>query len=575
MAGRIPREFIDDLIARIDLVDLMDARVTLKKSGANYSARCPFHSEKTPSFTVSREKQFYHCFGCGAHGNAINFLMDYERMSFVEAVESLAESMGIQLPSDASPLGAHEPKDSGAQALYDVQEEAAKFYARQLRSHPEAARAVAYLKARGVSGEMAKRFLLGYAQSAWRNLPDSLSVDRLLTAGLLIRKEQGGTYDRFRDRIMFPIRDRRGRVIAFGGRVIEQGTPKYLNSPETPVFTKHKELYGLYELLQVLRKPERIVVVEGYMDVIALAQYGIPYAVATLGTATSAEHVALLFRYARDLIFCFDGDAAGQGAAWKALEASLPSLREGRSVRFLTLPANYDPDSLVRDEGAEAFESRLDAATPLSEFLFQRLADGVDLKTLEGRANLFNTAKPLLDKLPDGVFREMMVSRLSELTGQTIVEISANSSKLVQNVKRSGSERSRPSALRIVLALVLQRPALFSEIDSNSRACLEGLEKGGALVRKLFALLDEQPDLTAGAILEKFRGEEEERQIRALCVWDTLIPAEGMQAELHDALKRIRHQARRDRLDSLLTKAQTARLCEDERREMRDLLVDR
>ncbi|WP_045225093.1 DNA primase [Methyloterricola oryzae] len=577
MAGKIPRAFIEDLVARIDLVDLIDARIPLKRSGANYSARCPFHSEKTPSFSVSREKQFYHCFGCGAHGNAINFLMEYDRLSFVEAVEWLADSAGLSVPVESEGRGVRQEEQGPAlQGLYEVQEKAARFYAAQLRAHPGGERAVAYLKERGLEGETARRFLVGYAPPGWRSLPENLgSPEQLLAAGLAIRNEQGGIYDRFRDRIMFPIRDRRGRVIAFGGRVLGEGTPKYLNSPETAVFVKHRELYGLHELLAALRKPERILVAEGYMDVISLAQAGVINAVATLGTATSAEHVKTLFRFCREVIFCFDGDRAGHSAAWKALDASLPAMREGRSVRFLMLPDGQDPDSLVQAEGKAEFERRMDAAAPLSDYFFAQLAERHELGAMEGRAALIGEAKPLLEKLPESVYRDMMYERLGDLAGRSQVPIGSKSTKLERKPGLGRTERTRPSALRVLVALLLQRPSLVSQIDDPARTSLVRLEKGGTLISKLLALINEKPDITAGGIVERFRGDAEENQVKALLVWDAMIPPEGVEAEFGDALRKVLKQEQKDRLDALLSKVEQTKLSAEELEEMKALLADR
>ncbi len=576
MAGKIPRAFIEDLVARIDLVDLIDARIPLKRSGANYSARCPFHSEKTPSFSVSREKQFYHCFGCGAHGNAINFLMEYDRLAFVEAVEWLADSAGLSVPVENEEKGDRQEQGPALQGLYEVQEKAARFYAAQLRAHPEGARAVAYLKDRGLEGETARRFLVGYAPPGWRSLPENLGPpEQLLAAGLAIRNEQGGIYDRFRDRIMFPIRDRRGRVIAFGGRVLGEGTPKYLNSPETAVFVKHRELYGLHELLAALRKPERILVVEGYMDVISLAQAGVINAVATLGTATSVEHVKILFRFCREIVFCFDGDRAGHSAAWKALDASLATMREGRSVRFLMLPDGHDPDSLVRLEGRGEFERRMDAAAPLSDYFFAQLAERHDLGAMEGRAAVIGEARPLLEKLPESVYRDMMYERLDELAGRSQAPIGSKSTKLERRPGLVRTERTRPSALRVLVALLLQRPSLVSQIDAPARTGLVRLEKGGTLISKLLALIDEKPDITAGGIVERFRGEAEENQVKALLAWDTMIPPEGVEAEFGDALRKVLKQEQKDRLDALLSKVEQTKLSAEELDEMKALLADR
>jgi len=578
MAGKIPREFIDDLIARVDLVDLIDARVPLKKSGVNYLARCPFHNEKSPSFNVNREKQFYHCFGCGASGNAIGFLMEYERQSFVEAVETLAESLGLAVPRETHD-GARREQEPGGQPLYQVLEQAAEFYARQLREHPEAARARDYLKGRGLSGEIARLFQLGYAPPGWRSLPGGFAADHLLAAGLAVSKEGGGFYDRFRDRVMFPIRDRRGRVVGFGGRVMGDDKPKYLNSPETPTFKKHLEVYGLHELLTALRKPERIVIVEGYMDVIALAQHGIPNSVATLGTATSADHARLLFRYAKELVFCFDGDTAGRAAAWKALEASLPALREGRSIRFLMLPQQHDPDSLVREEGRAGFEARLAEAQPLSDYLFQHLSEDIDLGSIEGRASLFQAASPLLGKLPEGVFKSMMRARLDKLSGHPAAPSRVKPHRPRPPTPSLPPERGKPSNLRIILALLIQNPGLFAFVDAESRFELERDEKAGPLARKLFAILDERPGINSGGLLERFRGEEEERQVRALGVLEIPLSASDTQTEFRHTLDKfvaqVKEQFRGQRLEWLENKAASigfAKLDETEREEYRRLM---
>ncbi len=367
MAGRIPHAFIDDLLARTDIVDLIGQRIPLRKAGKDFQSRCPFHDERSPSFTVSPDKQFYYCFGCGAHGSAIGFLMEHDRLTFREAVEELAQRAGLTVPSDGEPVRAG--PDQGP--LLQVLEQASQLYRQQLRAHPEAARAVDYLKGRGLTGEIAGRYGLGYAPSGWDFLLSRLGRDpagrqRLLQAGL-ITDQDGRAYDRLRERIVFPIRDRRGRVIGFGGRVLGDGKPKYLNSPETPVFHKGRELYGLYEAQKARRKLERLLVVEGYLDVIALAQFGIDYAVATLGTATTPEHLQLLLRSAPELVFCFDGDRAGRDAAWKALQTALPLATGNQSLRFLFLPEGEDPDTLVRSEGREPFEQRLQRAQPLSE----------------------------------------------------------------------------------------------------------------------------------------------------------------------------------------------------------------
>ena len=419
--ARIPQKFIDDLLDRVDIVEVIDRRVKLKKTGKNFSACCPFHDEKTPSFSVNPGKQFYYCFGCGAGGNALGFLMDYERLEFPEAVESLAQTVGLQVPKEELRPGQTPPQDTNRPILEQL-EQAARFYEHSLRKHSEAKRAVAYLKGRGLSGEIARAFRVGFAPPGWDNLlqtadNDAQQIKRLTDGGMLVTNDRGRTYDRFRDRIVFPILDARGRVIAFGGRVLGDDKPKYLNSPETPVFHKSRELYGLYQARKSERSLNRIVVVEGYMDVIALAQYGIGYAVATLGTATSEAHMERLFRHVPEVVFCFDGDEAGRKAAFRALESTLPVMQDGRQARFLFLPDGEDPDSLVRARGADHLEHLFASATPLENFLFDWVAQDLDITTLDGRARFSKQAAPYVHLIPEGVFKTLMYQSLADRTG--------------------------------------------------------------------------------------------------------------------------------------------------------------
>ncbi|MBL7250402.1 DNA primase [Alloalcanivorax marinus] len=423
MAGRIPEHFIQDLLARTDLVALIDSRVPLKKTGRNYSACCPFHQEKTPSFTVAPDKQFYYCFGCGASGNAVGFLMEYDHLSFPEAVEQLATRAGMEVPREGGGDARKEKaRRDRLQTLYDLLARAERFYRQQLKHAPERQKAVSYLKGRGLTGQIAARYGLGFAPPGYDNLSQGLSLDnegieQALTAGLLVRKEDSGrTYDKFRDRIQFPIRDGRGRTIGFGGRVLGDGKPKYLNSPETPVFHKGKELYGLWEWRQSRDKTDRLYVVEGYMDVIALAQHGVPNAVATLGTATSEDHCHTLFRQVNEVVFCFDGDNAGRRAAWRALESALPVLDDGKQARFLFLPEGEDPDTLVRAQGPEALLALTDKADTLATYLFRHLSEGLDLNTVDGRARLARLALPFLDKPAGPVYRALLEEELARLT---------------------------------------------------------------------------------------------------------------------------------------------------------------
>lgn len=420
MAGLIPQTFIDDLLDRVDIVDVVNSRVQLKKAGKNYKACCPFHEEKSPSFTVAQDKQFYYCFGCGAGGNALGFVMEFDRLDFLPAVEMLAKNAGMEIPREAAPdQRVTKQKDS----LYSILTQSDKFFRQQLRTHQGAKVAVDYLKGRGLSGKIAAQFGVGYAPPGWDNLlkvagGDDQKNKLLDESGMIIVKpEEKKQYDRFRHRIMFPIRDQRGRTIGFGGRVLDESTPKYLNSPETPVFHKGRELYGLYEARQALKEIPCLIMVEGYMDVIALAQYGIANAVATLGTALTENHLQKLFRYTSEIVFCFDGDSAGRRAAARSLEIALPEMRDGVSAKFLFLPDGEDPDSMVRQLGTEAFLEQVEKSQPLSEFLFEQLSDGIDSSTADGKARLSKTCAPQINRIPQGVFRQLMLEELSRRTG--------------------------------------------------------------------------------------------------------------------------------------------------------------
>lgn len=443
----IPQYFIDDLLNRLDIVEVVDHRVKLKKSGKNYMACCPFHDEKTPSFTVSPDKQFYYCFGCGASGNAIGFLMEYERQGFVDAVENLAKLAGVEVPreEDSPQLRQHHFKQKN---LYDILEKASTYYQLQLKQNLKRDPAVRYLQQRGLSGAIAKQFGVGYAPPGWDNLLIKYGLNEediglLVDSGLVIRRDDNKLYDRFRHRIMFPIRDTRGRAIGFGGRVLDDSKPKYLNSPETDVFHKGRELYGLFEARMANRELQQLLVVEGYMDVIALAQYGINNAVATLGTACGEDHLRLAFRYTQQVVFCFDGDNAGRKAAKRALLNSLTSMDDGRQIKFLFLPEGQDPDSLVRQIGAERFRAQINDALPLEDFLFDAAAEGIDIHTMNGRARFSKVAAPLLNQLPSGVYRELMFTNLAKrtgLSGPAIMELTS------EKVQLAGADDEKPAA---------------------------------------------------------------------------------------------------------------------------------
>ena len=496
MAGKIPKSFIDDLLSRVDIIDLIHGRVPLKKAGHEYQACCPFHTEKTPSFTVSPKKQFYHCFGCGAHGTAIGFLMEYERLRFPEAIEELAAQQGLTIPREAQFETA-----PNRQPLYDVLNRAANFYAQQLRQHPEATRAVDYLKQRGLTGKIAAQYRLGFAPPGWNNLLRHIDQPAVLQEAGLINQTEGKTYDRLRDRIVFPIRDGRGRVIGFGGRLLGDGKPKYLNSPETPLFHKGQQLYGLYEVRQMHRQPEQLLVVEGYLDVIALAQHGIQYAVATLGTATTTEHLQKLYRTTNKITFCFDGDRAGRAAAWKALQTVLPLLQSGRQASFLFLPDGEDPDSLVRHQGAAAWQTLLTEAQSLSSYFFSQLEQDLDLDNLDDRAALAERATPLLSQLPTGTLRRMLAHELSQRVGLA-PKLPAAPNRAGRPILRQKFAKTQPMPpLRKAVALVLQYPQAAQQPlpDGWETLTTPGIDT----LRQLITYIKNDPQITSAQLVEQ------------------------------------------------------------------------
>jgi DNA primase len=585
MSGRIPHGFIDELLTRTDIVDVIDARVALKKAGREYKACCPFHNEKTPSFTVSQVKQFYHCFGCGAHGNAISFLMDYEHMEFVEAVEELARMAGLEVPREASVDTASQ---APTQPLYALLDEASRYYRTQLRSHPQAARAIDYLKQRGLTGDIAARFDIGFAPPGWDNLARALGADAaaraaLLETGLLIeRPEGGGLYDRFRDRIQFPIRDRRGRTVGFGGRVLGDDTPKYLNSPESSVFHKGRELYGLYEARKAVRRLERILVVEGYMDVVALAQFGINYAVATLGTSTTPDHLERLYRTVPEVVFCFDGDRAGRAAAWRALENVLPVLADGREARFLFLPEGEDPDTLVRKIGKETFEHMIAQCVHLSDFLFDHLSDQVDTTSIDGRARLVDLARPLLARMPDSIFRQLMVERLAEIARTDSSHLAGRIGKPPENRAPAGmapapahaAGSGGKSPVREAIAMLLHQPDLAQRLEMPAVPEPDAMP-GVTLLLELLDLLQRQPGLNTGAILEHWRGREETRYLHKLAQWTPLTEKLDLAAEIRGHLTLIAQQATEKRINELLQEERKRSLNDLEKQELKELFQSR
>ncbi len=596
MAGRIPQQFIDELITRVDIVELINVRVPLRKVGRNYTARCPFHDEKTPSFSVNPDKQFYYCFGCGAHGTALGFLMDYDHLGFLDAVRDLASSVGMQMPqtldakSDAGAPAINQSKD-----LYELLEQAAVFYKRQLREHAQAPRAIEYLKGRGLSGDISRDFDIGYAPPGWDNLLRAFNANanpalqvQLVEAGLVIEKGEkdsggrssaslhSGRYDRFRDRIMFPIRDARGRVMGFGGRVLGDELPKYLNSPETPVFHKGRELYGLHEARKAVRQLDRLLVVEGYMDTVALAQFGIRHVVATLGTAITRDHLEKIFRLVPEVVFCFDGDRAGREAAWRALQNALPLMQEGRQARFMFLPDGEDPDTLIRKEGQAGFEARIENSVALSTFFYNQLTQQVDTLSMDGRARLVELVRPLLSNVPEGVFRHMMLARLAEVARTDVAMLTqvvtgaAPAARPARRRVTAVAHAAGRSPVRIAIEILLYQPVLAQQVsDAQALARLD--VPGVSLLVQMLELLQARPHLNTAALLEHWRGTQEGKYLAKLAQWQPEVP-EGMEAELQGALQRLAEQYHEQRVENLLHRERLAGLDGTEKAELRRLL---
>jgi DNA primase len=590
--GRIPQNFIDELIARADIVEIIGARVQLKKSGREYKACCPFHAEKTPSFWVSPDKQFYHCFGCGKHGTVLGFLMDHDHMAFPEAVEELATRLGLEVPREALAAGGARRAD---EPLYELMARVARFYTESLAHEP---RARDYVAKRGLTPETLERFAIGYAPNSWNELlrrcgADDAERKRLTDAGLIVERAQlqGGEryYDRFRDRIMFPIRDARGRVIAFGGRIIDAGEPKYLNSPETVLFHKGRELYGLYETRRARPNLSRLIVVEGYMDTVRLHQAGLDYAVATLGTATTPEHFRRLFRLVATVVFAFDGDRAGRAAAWRALQQALPEAREGREIRFLFLPQGHDPDTLVGAEGRAAFEERLSEAVPLSEYLVRELSGSSDLTSADGRAHFAEAARPLFAKVPEGVYRELLLERLAQVVGLGAARLqqlwaqpragapAATLPAAPRAARRGGAPRGggRGSLVRQAIVRLLHYPAIATEVTLAERAGLDASEEPGvALLRELLDNLREQPAQIAAQVIERWAGREGGEALQKLLEREEVITErEAAAGELRAALVRLADQAAGRRLEALEAKSRAGSLAGNELEEFQRLIM--
>ncbi|HBV77133.1 MULTISPECIES: DNA primase [Vibrio] len=585
MAGHIPRSFIDDLLARVDIVDLVDPRVKLKKQGKNYGACCPFHNEKSPSFIVSPDRQTYHCFGCGVHGNAIDFMMEYERLEFVEAIEELAHLQGLEVPREQRSGGNF--KDSIQKVstetkrnLYDLLGSISQFYRSQLKVSTNKM-AIEYLKNRGLSGEIVQKFGIGYVSDDWdsvrKNFGQQKAVqDMLVEGGMLIENDKGNRYDRFRGRIMFPIRDRRGRVIGFGGRVLGDEKPKYLNSPETPVFHKGKELYGLYDVLQIHKEPQQILVVEGYMDVVALAQYGVDYAVAALGTSTTGDHMQMLFRQTGTIVCCYDGDRAGREAAWRAMENALPYLNDGRQLKFMFLPDGEDPDSYIREYGKDQFEQQVHKATSLSEFLFNTLMQQVDTSSNEGKAKLTALVVPLIEKVPGGTLRlylrDLLGKKLGLLDERQLQQLISKEAQAASSPQPHKKIKRTP--MRVVIALLLQKPSyaeLVPDLTSISHIDLPGL----SLLLNVLDICRENPHIKSGQLMENWRETKMEALLSRLLSWDIPLNDDNEQDVFLDTLDNIFTQCINKQIEVLQAKQRSSGLSVEEKKELNDLTLQR
>lgn len=570
MSGLIPQPFIDDLLHRTDLVELIDSYVPLKKRGNSHVACCPFHNEKSPSFNVVAKKQFYHCFGCGASGNAISFVMNYLNQGFVDAVETLATRVGLTVPRDKQ-----NEKNNPSLDLYKLMADVSLYYQKKLRH--EGQPAIDYLRRRGLSGEIAKLYQLGYSSEGWHNLEKAFPRNQreLLTTGMLIKNDDGKIYDRYRNRIMFPIHDRHGRIIGFGGRVLDnEQKPKYLNSPETVIFQKSRELYGLHQILSQKKNIEYVIVVEGYMDVIALAQHGIMNAVATLGTATSTYHIQLLAKHTKSLIFCFDGDNAGRQAAWRALESSLPHLNLGLDASFMFLPDSHDPDSLVRHEGKENFLNRIKQATPLHRFLFDSLAKDLNLLRPAGKTQLINLAKPFLQKMDEGSYKQLLIEDLARLTH---IETHRLSQLITEESKTPQHEQAMTIArtpMRIAIALLLQHPEIYAQIKQQINPELLDTKEHEILLHVLQQLAT-NPQATTATLIESWRDHPYFDSMNKLAAWEHLVPEQELVKEFIDIILFLQKQNRELTIRQLINKSRQQGLSETERIKLQEMLKER
>lgn len=568
MSGLIPRPFLDELLHRTDLVELIDAYVPLKKRGNSYVACCPFHNEKSPSFNVVAKKQFYHCFGCGVSGNAISFVMGYLNQSFTDAVETLASRLGMTIPREGGP-----EKTQQTLSLYQLMGCVSQFYQHSLKHAGQDA--IAYLRERGVSGDIAKRFQLGYAPAGWNGLEHEFKQNKaeLITTGMLIQKDDGKTYDRYRHRIMFPIHDRNGRITGFGGRIIDPThKPKYLNSPETIIFQKNRELYGLHQILQQDQTVKNILIVEGYLDVIALAQHGINNAVAALGTATSTYHIQLLSKHTKQVVFCFDGDEAGKKAAWRALENSLSLIDNDLDARFVFLPDGHDPDSLVRAEGTDAFNARIDTAMPLNQYLMDTLTAGIDTQSAAGKSRLINAAKPLMQAMPEGTCKQLLIDDLSRATrieNHRIIQLLNDkaSTKVAAETQKPISR----SPIRLAVALIIQHPDIFSACQDQLR--IEELDgPGQETLQKILQQIAQNPGTNTASLIELWRDTELFESLGKLAGWDHQIPDDALINEFIDHIRFLKKQNLENKIGQFLAKSRKQGLTNSEQLVLQEMI---
>ena len=581
MSGLIPQHFINDLVSRVDIVDVLSKRIDLKKAGKEFKAVCPFHNDKNPSLTISPSKGFYHCFSCGAHGTALGFLMEYEHLSFVEAIESLASDLGLEVPYEKSSKPIKQNND-----LFSMMEKLQKKFQDNLKDE---SKAIKYLKERGIDGRTAKKFGIGYAKKGWRNILDEFGknekqINLLTSLGLIIKKSDDNYYDRFRDRIIFPIRDARGRFIGFGGRVFNDEQPKYLNSPETSLFHKGKELYGLYECQQSMRDIDKLIVVEGYMDVIGLSQNGVEYAVASMGTATTNDHFNRLFRLTDSIFFCFDGDDAGLKAAWRALENSLIHLRDGRQIKFVFLPDGEDPDSYIANNGTSKFEKQLDSGKDLSDFLIDKISENIDLNSIDGKARMAERAKPFIGKIPDGIFKELIIDKLSASVGISSKKLTAllsqmNKKESMKPKTRSytkmmsqRSSKTQPSIIKKSIMLILNYPEAAKNIKHHD---FKDYKKPGIkILLKLIKTTQEESNINAASLIERWRDDDEGKYLAKLAI--NLFPDNpefDASKELNDSLVQITKNFYSERINFLIKKQSKNELTEKDKNELNQMII--